>query len=860
MTLALTYPGVYVQALIQPSPPDAGIPTSTTAFIGRTAMGPVNEPRILNSWGDYQRFFGGFDPNSSISYQVNAFFNNGGGQAIGVRLFHPDVEAPEVRQELEGKVGTWLSAAKEAAEKPPAPPAPVAAAPEPAALAEPAAGAPAAAPAAGEPAAPAAGAPAAPAAPPAAPAKTAVQAKADAVASLTTASIGKFGNDAWVLNNLLTLLNRLDATDTTKYPTAQKFADAVGGLADEAVPEFTASLSLNLINPIYTAVKTVTELLQLQGASITDQAKTGAMMAAANAIMGGYARGPAGDAMNVMKTAMAAEPTVTAQMEAMAVAWVPALHTAIPKAPSADLQKVLDAYNNGAVVAAASIADDADYKACKTGGKTVAEALTSVQATVAAKAKAVTDPEAQEAALAVSAALSDPDMIAPESYADIAITAYGAAGAWLASNWPETASMGLTASSPGAWGNNLSASIDTRGITPAAAAQVKLKQADLFNLTVIYVDPFGLETIESFSNLTMDPSSTACYIGGVLANQSRLVRYAPVDPAIIPPPPAAGSAGTGAGGLDSDVLDIATYLGDENQKTGLYALEKIPIFNILCIPPDEQNGDTDPFIYQTAAAYCARPTRNAMLIIDPPTAWRDSFKSGNVQGISLNSLGSFGAEEGRSTAVYFPRVVAVDPLLNGATRVMPNSGFMAGIWAQTDAMVGVWKAPAGLDAAINGIVGLDLMMNDAENGMLNPQGINCLRTFPIGGTVVWGARTMRGADQLGDEYNYVPVRRLLLYIMDWVLQNTKWAVFEPNDERLWSALRLQITGFMVSLWKQGGLFGTSADKAFFVKCDATTTTPADIDAGRVNVQIGFAPVRPAEFVVVTVQQIALAAA
>ena len=212
--------------------------------------------------GRLQRFFGGFDPNSSISYQVNAFFNNGGGQAIGVRLFHPDVEAPEVRQELEGKVGTWLSAAKEAAEKPPAPPAPVAAAPEPAAPAEPAAGAPAAGPAAGAPAAPAAGAPAAPAAPPAAPAKTAVQAKADAVASLTAASIGKFGNDAWVLNNLLTLLNRLDATDTTKYPTAQKFADAVGGLADEAVPEFTASLSLNLINPIYTAVKTVTELLQ----------------------------------------------------------------------------------------------------------------------------------------------------------------------------------------------------------------------------------------------------------------------------------------------------------------------------------------------------------------------------------------------------------------------------------------------------------------------------------------------------------------------------------------------------------------------------------------------------------------------
>ena len=168
--------------------------------------------------------------------------------------------------------------------------------------------------------------------------------------------------------------------------------------------------------------------------------------------------------------------------------------------------------------------------------------------------------------------------------------------------------------------------------------------------------------------------------------------------------------------------------------------------------------------------------------------------------------------------------MAVDPLRNGATRVMPNSGFMAGVWAETDAMTGVWKAPAGLDAAINGIVGLEFKMNDAENGMLNPLGINCLRTFPIGGSVVWGARTMRGADALGDEYNYVPVRRMLLYIMDWVLQNTKWAVFQPNDERLWSALRLQIGGFMRGLWREGALFGTSADKAFFV--NATPARPA----------------------------------
>jgi hypothetical protein len=457
----------------------------------------------------------------------------------------------------------------------------------------------------------------------------------------------------------------------------------------------------------------------------------------------------------------------------------------------------------------------------------------------------------------VSAALDDTDLM-PESYSDIAIAAFMAAGTWLEANWPGSDCLILKASSPGSWGNSLSASVDTRGITPAVAAQQKLKQSEMFNLTVVYVDPFGLETIETFSNLTMNPAATNNFIGNVLANQSRLVTYTPVGDGL-PPTPAAGSAGNGSDGRDSDELDIATYLGNENQKTGLYALEKIPIFNILCIPPDRQDGDTDPFIYQTAASFCARPTRNAMLIIDPPTRWYDDYKSGNVQGISLNDLGSFDAEAARSTAVYFPRVVAVDPLLNGATRVMPNSGFMAGVWAETDTMVGVWKAPAGLDAGINGIFGLQVTMNDAENGELNPLGVNCLRTFPIGGSVVWGARTLRGADQLGDEYNYIPVRRMLLYIMDWVLQNTKWAVFEPNDERLWSALRLQISGFMVSLWKEGALFGTSADKAFFVKCDATTTLPADINGGRVNVQIGFAPVRPAEFVVVTVAQIAMSA-
>ncbi len=210
----------------------------------------------------------------------------------------------------------------------------------------------------------------------------------------------------------------------------------------------------------------------------------------------------------------------------------------------------------------------------------------------------------------------------------------------------------------------------------------------------------------------------------------------------------------------------------------------------------------------------------------------------------------------RNAALYFPRVIESDPLREGQLDFFVPCGIIAGIMTRTDSQRGVWKAPAGLDAALNGIQGLRVNLNDDENGTCNPLGINCLRSFPINGRVVWGARTLRGADQLGDEYKYVPVRRLALFIEESLYRGTQWVVFEPNDEPLWAQIRLNVGAFMQRLFRQGAFQGSTPSKAYFVKCDSETTTQNDINLGIVNIIVGFAPLKPAEFVIIKIQQIA----
>jgi phage tail sheath protein FI len=176
--------------------------------------------------------------------------------------------------------------------------------------------------------------------------------------------------------------------------------------------------------------------------------------------------------------------------------------------------------------------------------------------------------------------------------------------------------------------------------------------------------------------------------------------------------------------------------------------------------------------------------------------------------------------------------------------------------ARTDTDRGVWKAPAGLQATLTGVPDLAVRLSDDQNGQLNPLGINCLRAFPVVGRVVWGARTLAGADMLASDWKYVPVRRLALYLEESLYRGTQWVVFEPNDEPLWAQIRLSVGSFMHEQFRQGAFQGATPREAYFVKCDGETTTQADRDRGIVNILVGFAPLKPAEFVVIRLQQIA----
>ena len=415
------------------------------------------------------------------------------------------------------------------------------------------------------------------------------------------------------------------------------------------------------------------------------------------------------------------------------------------------------------------------------------------------------------------------------------------------------------AASPGAWGNGLVARVDVDGISDQVAQRFQMQAADLFNLNVQENPPDGPR--ERILNLSFKDGPRR--IDRVLQAESLRVRV-PLKADGEPDLPAtdasaAPSTSTIAfgfeGGRPSAQLETTDYTGSEADKTGLYALEKADLFNLLCIPPDVRSLDTDPGVYQAAMAYCVN--RRAMLIVDSPAGWAKPKETAasKAKGRLGQDLPLSGPAT-RNAVLYFPRVIEADPLRENQLDTFVPCGIVAGVMARTDVGRGVWKAPAGTDAALNGIRGLQVNLTDDENGLLNPLGVNCLRSFPVTGRVVWGARTMRGADQLADEYKYVPIRRLALYIEESLYRGTQWVVFEPNDEPLWAQIRLNVGAFMHTLFRKGAFEGRSPREAYFVKCDGETTPATDRNLGIVNIVVGFAPLKPAEFVIIKLQQIA----
>jgi phage tail sheath protein FI len=282
--------------------------------------------------------------------------------------------------------------------------------------------------------------------------------------------------------------------------------------------------------------------------------------------------------------------------------------------------------------------------------------------------------------------------------------------------------------------------------------------------------------------------------------------------------------------------------GSRAAKSGLFALEDVDLFNILCLP-----NVTDVAVLSDAIAYANE--RRAFVLLDFPPAV-DSVAEATAW---LNGNGTL---RDKNAAIYFPRIQLADPLEENRLRSFPTCGAVAGVYARTDVTRGVWKAPAGTEAQLRGVQRLDYTLTDPENGALNPLGINCLRNFPVFGPVVWGARTLHGADALASEWKYVPVRRFALFLEESLYRGTKWVVFEPNDEPLWAQIRLNVGAFMHNLFRQGAFQGQTPREAYFVKCDKETTTQNDINLGIVNIVVGFAPLKPAEFVILKIQQIA----
>ena len=745
MPVTPTYPGVYIEEIPSGVRTITGVATSITAFVGRARRGPVNDPKTINSYGEFERVFGGLWEKSSLGYAVRDFFLNGGSQAVIVRLFHPQFTTEDDYNKAKNAANQVSSEAKNAAAKP--------------------------------------------------------DATTGSVKDAARTKANSFVNDPEKTAATL-VAKAAESAATTKPSPAVK--DEARRKADSYAQD---------------PEKTAADLVAKAAATAA-----GAPNAKPEDIAGD-ARGAAD------KIAKAAEDVAKAAEDAAAQSGSTA--TSVKDAARAKANLFANDPEKTAADLVAKAAEDAEGQAGATP--------TSVK------------NAARDAANKVKAAAAEVANFAEEAAGRITNVATAAAEAVGSEAAPLTKArlthdnLSLEAANEGSWGNELRIRVDR---------QVKENDRDLFNLTVLDA---GTGALEVFRNLSMDPGK-ARNVVKILKNESQLV-FARGTPA--PPPPKAhpdpssgkdafddASSHTAASEEASDGgrLDEKDFTGPgkEGKKEGLFALEKADLFNLLCIPPYKDDDNVDGGLVGTAASYCEK--RRAMLLVDSRSDWtsKDNAKSG-VGGVGTTS---------KNAALFFPRLRQPNPLRENQKEDFVPCGAVAGIFARTDSTRGVWKAPAGLEATLVGVPELNVSLTDAENGELNPLGINCLRVMPPAGRTVWGARTLEGDDRRASEWKYIPVRRLALFIEESLCRGTQWVVFEPNAEPLWAQIRLNLGDFMQDLFRQGAFQGKTPREAYFVKCDKETTTQYDIDRGIVNILVGFAPLKPAEFVIIRIQQLA----
>jgi len=763
MPVSPTYPGVYIQEVDSGSRVVSGVATSITAFIGRCSQGPANSATTVFDYGEFETLFGGRMRDLPMTYAVDDFFNNGGSQAVIVRV-----------------------------------------------CAGPPLGGPAT-----------------------------LSLVADPPLTVTTGLRGTIANEMKLI---------VAEHDTTNDP--------------DKTASYDVSLELGPKIVLAAIPKVAPEAFLMTLQSLSDWISvTGTI-----------------DADGVTKL-FPPTPPPGAGAPPPAPGAAPALQS-WPKAfAGGSDQKAL----TGAVFQAGDL-----HITASIGGSWADDLAVSLVPTGAGKFTFVADhplfstpldldfttwAELQTALAATELfTLATPPTfdIAPFVQKGIPLTripdAAGAAAALLTFG-----PLVLTASSPGAWGNQVGVFFDKKNIGQDVALRYVdygiETSTDFWNVNVVYPIKKGqtqFPIAETIGPVYLGPLDAPCRIDHVLEQESDLLAAhqpvaAPAGAQLLQDPKLVGQQdpkspnqrlGVLSGGQDGETLSSDIVIGSESARSGMFALQEVDLFNILVVPPDPLlDGDPEmSVIYDAAAAYCA--SRRAILIADPPDKWGFSAKKSQFDKISPTdfNIGEIGAR--RSVFTYFPRIKKLDPEYGNRERVFSASGMIAGIFAATDVRRGVWKAPAGIEAGMNGVTNLEYRLTDMQNGILNQVGVNVLRDFPVIGKVIWGSRTLAGADALSDDYKYLPVRRLTNYIEESLLRGTKFAVFEPNAEPLWSQLRLTIGAFMTDLSRQGAFYD------YFVLCDTSTTTQYDIDRGRVNVTVAFAPVKPAEFVILTIQQLA----
>ncbi|MCP3804204.1 hypothetical protein NLX83_33520 [Allokutzneria sp. A3M-2-11 16] len=415
----------------------------------------------------------------------------------------------------------------------------------------------------------------------------------------------------------------------------------------------------------------------------------------------------------------------------------------------------------------------------------------------------------------------------------------------------------LHASGPGDWGRNLKVRVDHNTIEKLDGGNPANPR--LYNLTIRDEDA---DQEERFLNISVDDTD-ARSLKNVLAGSQLVVPGTPPPSTTPRKVPYKSLDKAPDADQEKDVWKnpkcharlkggeyaepaLGDYLGDSIAKTGMNALRDADIFNILSTPDFPFTPETDTEL-DKIAKFCVE--MRAMFIPDLPLA---SIAAASAEADNF----PISRANRKNAALYFPQLKMADPTQDYAVVDTFNSGVMAGVWARTDVERGVWKAPAGTDASLGSVVAPSVQMNDLENGVLNPKAVNCLRQLPVYGNLSWGARTMAGADVANDQWKYLPVRRLALFIEESLFRGTKWVVFEPNDEPLWASIRLNVGAFMNNLFQQGAFQGTNPDEAYLVKCDKDNNPQNQIDLGIVNILVGFAPLKPAEFVVISIQQLA----